>query len=51
MKVNEKCVGCGQCIAFCKYEAIEVRGKAIFNSACIACKACIPYCPVKAIEA
>ncbi|MDY0387362.1 MAG: 4Fe-4S binding protein [Methanolobus sp.] len=50
MKVNENCVGCGQCIVFCKFNAIKVRGKATITTACTECKACIAYCPVKAIE-
>jgi ferredoxin len=50
MKVNNNCVGCGQCAAFCKFGAIDIRGKASFNSACIQCRACAAYCPVKAIE-
>ncbi|WP_292469176.1 4Fe-4S binding protein [Methanolobus sp.] len=51
MKVNDNCVGCGQCTAFCKLDAIEVRGKANMTAACIDCKTCSAYCPVKAIEA
>ncbi|WP_407357085.1 4Fe-4S binding protein [Methanolobus sp. WCC5] len=51
MKVNENCVGCGQCVAFCKFAAIEVRGKAVITSSCVDCRLCAAYCPVKAIEA
>lgn len=51
MRVNENCVGCGQCTAFCNFDAIEVRGKATMTSACVDCGTCIAYCPVKAIEA
>ncbi|WP_094227800.1 4Fe-4S binding protein [Methanolobus psychrotolerans] len=51
MKVNNNCVGCGQCAAFCKFGAIVVRGKAIMTSSCVECRLCIAYCPVKAIEA
>ncbi len=50
MKVNEKCVGCGQCTAFCKMGAISVKGKARITDACTECGICMPYCPMKAIE-
>lgn len=50
MRVNENCVGCGQCAAFCKKNAIEVLGKARITDACVECGICASYCPVKAIE-
>ncbi|MCD4702776.1 MAG: 4Fe-4S binding protein [Methanosarcinaceae archaeon] len=50
MKVNEMCVGCGQCTAFCKNDAIIVRGKARITDACTECGICMPYCPMRAIE-
>jgi NAD-dependent dihydropyrimidine dehydrogenase PreA subunit len=50
MKVNDNCVGCGQCASFCKKEAILVKGKALPTAACVECGICVLYCPVKAIE-
>jgi NAD-dependent dihydropyrimidine dehydrogenase PreA subunit len=50
MKINDNCVGCGQCASFCKKGAIEILGKARTTDACIECGICAPYCPVKAIE-
>jgi NAD-dependent dihydropyrimidine dehydrogenase PreA subunit len=50
MKINDNCVGCGQCASFCKKGAIEVWGRARSTDACVECGICIPYCPVKAIE-
>jgi NAD-dependent dihydropyrimidine dehydrogenase PreA subunit len=50
MRVNDNCVGCGQCASFCNKEAIEVRGKAKATASCIECGICVLYCPVKAIE-
>lgn len=50
MKINDNCVGCGQCTSFCKQEAIEVKGKAKITAACVECGICSLYCPVKAIE-
>ncbi|WP_292388634.1 4Fe-4S binding protein [Methanosarcina sp. UBA5] len=50
MKINDNCVGCGQCASFCKKGAIEVKGKALATDACVDCGVCVLYCPVKAIE-
>ena len=50
MKVNENCVGCGQCATFCKFDAIVVRGRASMSERCIECGICAAYCPVNAIE-
>jgi MinD superfamily P-loop ATPase len=50
MKVNENCVGCGQCATFCKFDAILVKGSAIIGEKCVECGVCAAYCPVKAIE-
>jgi MinD superfamily P-loop ATPase len=50
MKVNENCVGCGQCATFCKFDAIVVRGRANMSERCIECGVCAAYCPVNAIE-
>jgi NAD-dependent dihydropyrimidine dehydrogenase PreA subunit len=50
MKINNNCVGCGQCASFCKKGAIEVKGKARATDACVDCGVCVLYCPVKAIE-
>jgi NAD-dependent dihydropyrimidine dehydrogenase PreA subunit len=50
MKINDNCVGCGQCVSFCNQGAIKVKGKAKATAACIGCEICFLYCPVKAIE-
>lgn len=50
MKVNDRCVGCGQCATFCKFDAIVVRVKASMGDSCTGCGICAAYCPVKAIE-
>lgn len=49
---NEKCLGCGACVAMCPVEAIElVDGVAkIDQEKCISCGACQGSCPVEAIE-
>ena len=52
LQVNEdKCVGCGICIASCDFEALHVWGKAeVRYEACTECFVCIDYCPVEALE-
>ncbi|NLI63025.1 MAG: 4Fe-4S binding protein [Methanosarcinaceae archaeon] len=50
MYVNDNCVGCGQCFAFCNQGAIEVFGKARINNLCTNCGICLTYCPLRAIE-
>jgi NAD-dependent dihydropyrimidine dehydrogenase PreA subunit len=50
MKVDGNCVGCGQCAAYCPYDAIIVFGSAAMNEKCIECGTCIRYCPVGAIS-
>ena len=50
MKINQDCVGCGQCVAFCEQNAIRVKGRAYIMEACIDCGFCAAYCPMKAIE-
>ncbi|WP_338098335.1 4Fe-4S binding protein [Methanolapillus ohkumae] len=50
MFINKNCVGCSQCMAFCKYGAISVFGKASISEKCVNCRFCVSYCPMKAIE-
>jgi len=50
MKVDINCVGCGQCAAFCPYEAIVVFARASMNEKCVECGICVDYCPVCAIS-
>ena len=50
MYINENCVGCSQCVAFCKFGAIVAKGKAKISEKCKNCRVCMAYCPMKAIE-
>ncbi|MGB3907074.1 MAG: 4Fe-4S binding protein [Methanomethylovorans sp.] len=50
MEISKRCVGCGQCAAFCPKEAIIVKGIAFITADCIQCRICMAYCPMKAIE-
>ncbi|MGP8337622.1 MAG: 4Fe-4S binding protein [Methanosarcinaceae archaeon] len=49
MKINQDCVGCGQCVTVCEIDAIKVKGRAVITGACIECGVCVRYCPLKAI--
>ena len=52
-KVNrKKCVGCGECVAYCAQEAIFlVKEKAkIDQKKCVGCGECILVCPNQAIQ-
>ncbi|MFZ3167579.1 MAG: 4Fe-4S binding protein [Candidatus Methanoperedens sp.] len=50
MKVSDDCVGCGQCAAYCPFDAITVFGRAAMNENCKECGKCVEYCPVCAIS-
>ncbi|ADG13257.1 DUF362 domain-containing protein [Methanocaldococcus infernus] len=51
VKVNEKCVGCGICVPFCRKKALKTYGKLIIDKEkCINCKLCIKYCQINALE-
>ncbi len=47
---EDKCTGCGLCVASCPYGAIEiVESKARFTDDCTMCGACVSACPQGAI--
>ena len=48
---DAKCVGCGQCVLACDFEAVEVWYglSRIKRQACVACGVCIDFCPVAAL--
>jgi ferredoxin len=45
------CLGCGQCVLVCEFEAIDSRyGLAtIKRDQCVFCGVCVDFCPVDAI--
>ena len=49
MKITARCVGFGQCKAFCPVDAIKTCGISTINDSCIECGKCKHYCPVRAI--
>ncbi|MBW9221258.1 4Fe-4S binding protein [Methanothermococcus sp. SCGC AD-155-M21] len=51
MRILNKCIGCGFCVPFCPFEAINSYGKAIIDkNLCSECGICIKYCPIDAIS-
>ncbi len=45
-----KCIGSGECVKACAFNAIEVRdGKAVVFENCVDCDACVRACPTAAI--
>ena len=48
--LDRKCTGCGQCVAGCPFQAIELVGnKAAINAGCRVCGLCLRACPERAI--
>ena len=47
-----RCIGCGNCVRSCPYQAIQLRERvAIIDSqACFGCGLCVSRCPVQAIQ-
>jgi len=48
--IEEKCVGCRQCVKSCLYGAIEIiNKKAVINDKCVNCGSCLSSCKFGAI--
>ena len=47
-----RCIGCGNCVRSCPYQAIQLHEKvaAIDSQACFGCGLCVSRCPVQAIQ-
>lgn len=51
MRINESCIGCGQCASLCPRGNIRVEnGRAVIGGNCMQCLSCLQYCPKKAID-
>ena len=57
--VTEKCIGCGKCQEFCRFDAINFNGPpndtvaktfTVDPISCEGCKVCVEFCPADAIE-
>jgi MinD superfamily P-loop ATPase len=51
------CIGCGLCLAYCRFDAVQMRGGAtghalftIDPAACEGCGLCVHFCPTGAID-
>jgi MinD superfamily P-loop ATPase len=51
------CIGCGACLAHCRFEAVKMKGRtageatfSIDRFSCEGCGVCVRFCPVNAID-
>ena len=54
---QEECIGCGACLAYCRYGAVEMKrtgnGDPVFHIdpvSCEGCGVCVRFCPQQAID-
>jgi MinD superfamily P-loop ATPase len=55
---QQDCIGCGACLADCRFDAVRMNGKAAVRGttffidpvACEGCGVCVRFCPEKAID-
>lgn len=54
---REDCIGCGNCVDYCRFDAVKVNGTggedaefSIDPAACEGCGVCVRFCPVQAID-
>jgi len=54
---QEDCIGCGVCLAYCRFGAIRMNGKGAARTAfsidpvfCEGCGVCVRFCPERAID-
>lgn len=54
---EEKCTGCGECLTYCRFNAVRTNGKpageqrfSIDSISCEGCGVCVRFCPEKAID-
>lgn len=48
---RDLCTLCGDCVAACPAEAVELRDGPVFKDCCIACYNCVRACPENAVQA
>ncbi len=52
---SEKCIGCGACLAACRFDAVKMNGPAgtipaIDGMSCEGCGGCVDICPMDAVR-
>ncbi len=54
---QDDCLGCGACLAHCRYEAVKMNGRSAGEAkftidpfACEGCGVCVRFCPMQAID-
>lgn len=52
MYTRQKCIGCGECVRVCPFQACELTADGIVTDEekCMACSACAEVCPARATE-
>ena len=53
VRLNEEtCIGCGQCVAYCQLEALQLSGDAVTINPvyCRGCGACVSKCPTQSLS-
>ena len=51
VEVTEDCVGCGNCLEYCLYNAISIEdGRSVRSEMCRGCGRCVRYCPNHAVR-
>ena len=50
--LEDRCFGCGACVALCPVQVLELNDRMIYvdEPNCTHCRLCIPSCPVFALE-
>jgi ferredoxin/flavodoxin len=48
---RDRCTLCGECVAACPVEAVELADGPVFKDTCIVCYSCLRACPEKALIA
>jgi ferredoxin len=48
---EEQCIGCGDCVVYCQFDALSLEDVIQVNDPrCVGCGVCVPVCPENALE-